>query len=30
MQERRWGRIINVIGNDGIKPIHFELTPFLQ
>jgi NAD(P)-dependent dehydrogenase (short-subunit alcohol dehydrogenase family) len=21
MQERRWGRIINVIGNDGIKPI---------
>ena len=27
MQERRWGRIINVIGNDGIKPIYFELTP---
>jgi len=27
MRERGWGRIINVIGNDGIKPIHFELTP---
>lgn len=27
MQERRWGRIINVIGNDGIKPIYFEITP---
>jgi 3-oxoacyl-[acyl-carrier protein] reductase len=27
MRERRWGRIINVIGNDGIKPIYFELTP---
>ena len=27
MQERRWGRVINVIGNDGIKPIYFELTP---
>ena len=27
MKERRWGRIINVIGNDGIKPIYFELTP---
>jgi len=27
MQERRWGRIVNVIGNDGIKPIYFELTP---
>jgi len=27
MQERCWGRIINVIGNDGIKPIYFELTP---
>jgi NAD(P)-dependent dehydrogenase (short-subunit alcohol dehydrogenase family) len=27
MQEHRWGRIINVIGNDGIKPIYFELTP---
>lgn len=27
MQERHWGRIINVIGNDGIKPIYFELTP---
>jgi len=22
-----WGRIVNVIGNDGIKPIYFELTP---
>ncbi len=27
MRERRWGRIINVIGNDGVKPIYFELTP---
>lgn len=27
MKERRWGRIINVIGNDGIKPIYFEITP---
>jgi len=27
MKARRWGRIINVIGNDGIKPIYFELTP---
>jgi len=27
MQARRWGRIIQVIGNDGIKPIYFELTP---
>ena len=27
LRERRWGRIINVIGNDGIKPIYFELTP---
>jgi len=27
MQERRWGRIVNVIGNDGIKPMYFELTP---
>jgi 3-oxoacyl-[acyl-carrier protein] reductase len=27
MQERHWGRIVNVIGNDGIKPIYFELTP---
>jgi NAD(P)-dependent dehydrogenase (short-subunit alcohol dehydrogenase family) len=27
MQERCWGRIVNVIGNDGIKPIYFELTP---
>ena len=27
MQERHWGRVINVIGNDGIKPIYFELTP---
>jgi len=27
MRERKYGRIVNVIGNDGIKPIHFELTP---
>jgi NAD(P)-dependent dehydrogenase (short-subunit alcohol dehydrogenase family) len=27
MRQRGWGRIINVIGNDGIKPIYFELTP---
>jgi NAD(P)-dependent dehydrogenase (short-subunit alcohol dehydrogenase family) len=27
MKERRWGRVINVIGNDGIKPIYFEITP---
>ena len=27
MKERGWGRIINVIGNDGIKPIYFEITP---
>jgi NAD(P)-dependent dehydrogenase (short-subunit alcohol dehydrogenase family) len=27
MKERSWGRIIQVIGNDGIKPIYFELTP---
>jgi len=27
MKERGWGRVINVIGNDGIKPIYFELTP---
>ena len=27
MKERRWGRVINVIGNDGVKPIYFELTP---
>jgi NAD(P)-dependent dehydrogenase (short-subunit alcohol dehydrogenase family) len=27
MKARRWGRIVNVIGNDGIKPIYFELTP---
>jgi 3-oxoacyl-[acyl-carrier protein] reductase len=27
MQARGWGRIINVIGNDGIKPIYFEITP---
>ncbi len=26
MKERRWGRIINVIGNDGIKPLYFEIT----
>jgi NAD(P)-dependent dehydrogenase (short-subunit alcohol dehydrogenase family) len=27
MKEQGWGRIINVIGNDGIKPIYFEITP---
>ena len=27
MKERGWGRIINVIGNDGIKPLYFEITP---
>jgi NAD(P)-dependent dehydrogenase (short-subunit alcohol dehydrogenase family) len=27
MRERRWGRIINVIGNDGVKPIYLELAP---
>ena len=27
MKESRWGRIVNVIGNDGIKPIYFEITP---
>ena len=27
MKDRGWGRIINVIGNDGIKPIYFEITP---
>ena len=27
MRERKYGRIVSVIGNDGIKPIHFELTP---
>ena len=27
MRKQGWGRIINVIGNDGIKPIYFELTP---
>jgi len=27
LKAQRWGRIINVIGNDGIKPIYFELTP---
>jgi NAD(P)-dependent dehydrogenase (short-subunit alcohol dehydrogenase family) len=27
MKEGRWGRIVNVIGNDGIKPIYFEITP---
>jgi 3-oxoacyl-[acyl-carrier protein] reductase len=27
MKAQRWGRIVNVIGNDGIKPIYFELTP---
>ncbi|MBI2880132.1 MAG: SDR family oxidoreductase [Candidatus Tectomicrobia bacterium] len=27
MRKRKYGRIVNVIGNDGTKPIHFELTP---
>jgi len=27
MKKQKSGRIINVIGNDGIKPIYFELTP---
>jgi len=27
MKERRWGRVVNVIGNDGTKPIYFEVTP---
>ena len=27
MKQQKSGRIINVIGNDGIKPIYFELTP---
>ncbi|GIX49065.1 MAG: short-chain dehydrogenase [Candidatus Tectimicrobiota bacterium] len=27
MKAQRWGRIVNVIGNDGVKPIYFELTP---
>lgn len=27
MKQQKYGRIINVIGNDGIKPIYFELTP---
>ena len=27
MRERGWGRIINVIGNDGVKPIYFEISP---
>ena len=27
MKDQRWGRIVNVIGNDGIKPIYFEVTP---
>jgi 3-oxoacyl-[acyl-carrier protein] reductase len=27
MKTQHWGRIVNVIGNDGIKPIYFELTP---
>src|SRR5436305_14423028 len=25
--ENRGGRIVNVIGNDGVKPIYWELTP---
>lgn len=27
MRARRYGRIVNIIGNDGVKPIYFELTP---
>lgn len=27
MKPQGWGRIINVIGNDGTKPIHFEIAP---
>jgi NAD(P)-dependent dehydrogenase (short-subunit alcohol dehydrogenase family) len=27
LKAQRWGRIVNVIGNDGMKPIYFELTP---
>lgn len=27
MKQQGWGRIINVIGNDGIKPLYFEITP---
>ena len=27
MKDRGWGRIVNVIGNDGTKPIYFEITP---
>ena len=27
LKARGWGRIINVIGNDGTKPIYFEITP---
>ena len=27
MKQAGWGRIVNVIGNDGVKPIHFEVTP---
>ncbi len=27
MKEGRWGRVVNVIGNDGTKPIYFEVTP---
>ncbi len=27
MRQRKSGRIVNVIGNDGVKPIYFELTP---
>ena len=26
MKERQWGRIVNVIGNDGIKPVFTEVT----
>ena len=27
MKQQGWGRIVNVIGNDGIKPLYFEITP---
>ena len=27
MKARGWGRIINVIDNDGVKPIYFEISP---
>ncbi|MFQ5916050.1 MAG: SDR family oxidoreductase [Nitrospinota bacterium] len=27
MRQRKYGRIVNIVGNDGVKPIYFELTP---